>query len=236
MVTKQKIYKANISIYKMKKLTNKIPQGWKRAGSTAGRIYLIGRVLTSLTGCGGTPGHYDGEFRGLPARIPTDPERVEITLYDGPNRDHIISGEDGNLDGAINAILTYDTPIDNRLTKYANKDSLTLAFNEVSAQRDSANEARYGWFRYTGDYNGISTTVGMDWRAPFVRMTDSSGNQIRAYDINFDRIMEEVSQSRNLPANSPLQNYRNQDSLTNASQELLRRRDSTLKAKSLNLR
>lgn len=46
-------------------LINKIPKKWQTAGKTLGTGYLIFRVITSLSGCGGNlePGYFEGTFR-----------------------------------------------------------------------------------------------------------------------------------------------------------------------------
>ena len=102
-------------------------------------IGLVGLVgIMPLIGCGGTETEFqkNGEFRGYTGRIVEMDKFRFINLYD-PKDNSLLTATDGfdsKKDGRFDEIILSEVKNGSSLEKYANIDSLELAYNTIKRE------------------------------------------------------------------------------------------------------
>lgn len=95
---------------------------------------LVGATLItlgSMTGCG-KYSYCPGTFRGYRAEAGIDPAGRKVILYDKRGLG-FVGGTDVDNDGNFDKVWIKNT-FDTNLIKYANKDSLEVAYSELTGR------------------------------------------------------------------------------------------------------
>ena len=105
---------------------------------TLKKILTGALILGSLGGCSKNEAFYkEGNFRGYKAIIGCDGEGRKINIYDNEGRLFGLDEGGNEGDGRFDRINLSTVPKGHPLEKYANPDSLEVAYNQIKNQGEN---------------------------------------------------------------------------------------------------